>query len=82
MLTSKIQTLKLYYRISQFTSSFQKINIEYVKFSEHTSDESVAFAKLLGVKTVRRWQSSDIDDAQRYGPSAMIDNFFLPLNSS
>lgn len=49
MLTSKIQTLKLYYRISQFTSSFQKIYIEYVKFSEHTSDESVAFAKLLGV---------------------------------
>lgn len=49
MLTSKIQALKLYYRISQFTSSFQKINIEYVKFSEHTSDESVAFAKLLGV---------------------------------
>lgn len=25
------------------------INIEYVKFSEHTTDESVAFAKLLGV---------------------------------
>lgn len=49
MLTSKIQTSKLYNKISQFTSSIQKIYIEYVKFSEHTSDESLAFAKLLSV---------------------------------